>query len=142
MGHGTDGHRGGSYSIRVTKTGCTITRMKSHMKTTPIPAIEYLRNKVSKANRTQTDNKPNELIGHFAQLHNQENWNKMEMEGKDTGPRTIQSPMKTNTDHTKAIRQNSNRRKERQEHHKHMHNEENYTTMRLKLISRKPERLC
>ena len=78
------------------------------MKANPISLEEYLRNKnfkkLSKTNRTQTDDKLNELIDHFTQLKKQENLNDRETEEKDAVPRTIQTPKHMNAEHTKAIR--------------------------------------
>ena len=67
----------------------------------PILVEDYLSNAVSKANRIQMDNKLNQIIDHCAQLHKYEQLNKMEIEGNETVPGTIQSPRDMKTDHTK-----------------------------------------
>ena len=36
VGHGTNDHKGRSYKIQVMKIGCIITRMKRHVRATPI----------------------------------------------------------------------------------------------------------
>ena len=97
---------------------------------------------MSKANRTQTYNKLNELIGSFTQLHKREHLNKMKTREKDKVARTIESQEHMNADHIEAIRQSSNRTEDKLEHNKQMHNYENYTMMSLGCISRKLERLC
>ena len=63
---------------------------------------------MSKANRTETDSKLNELVGHFAQLHRHKHLNEMEIEAKDTVPRTTQSQRYMSDRQTKAMRQSNN----------------------------------
>ena len=48
---------------------------------TPICVEDYLRNEIMKGNKRQTDNKQNKLIDKFNKRHNNEQINKMEMEG-------------------------------------------------------------
>ena len=50
--HLSNYHDGRSYKIRVSKTGCIITRTDRHVKTTLIIAEEYLRNAVAKKDKT------------------------------------------------------------------------------------------
>ena len=47
IGHKSEEHDRRRYKIRVTKTGCTITRTKKHVKDTPISADDCLRNEMS-----------------------------------------------------------------------------------------------
>ena len=88
--HGAEDNRGTSYKIRVTKTRCIITRVKRHVKATPISVEDYLRKDMSKANRTQTINSMN-LWTTFVQLMtcSNEHLNEMETEENDTIPRAI-----------------------------------------------------
>ena len=58
---------------------------------------------MSKAKRTQTNNKLNELIYPFAQIHKLEHLDKREMERKDTVSRAIHSLRHTNTDPLKQL---------------------------------------
>ena len=46
-GTGNDNHFNKSYTIRVTKTGCIITRNSKHIKTTLITAEQYLRDQLT-----------------------------------------------------------------------------------------------
>ena len=112
------------------------------MKATPIIVEEYPRNEMSKANKTQTDDKLKELIDHFAELHKHEHLNEMVTEGEDIGPKTIQSPRHMNAEHIEAIGQIGNRTKDKEENNKQMHNQENCTTVRLGWIIWKWQRLC
>ena len=75
-------------------------------------------NEMLKFNRTKTDDKLNEYIDCFAQLHKHEHFNEMKMGRRDRELRTIQPPRQTNAEHTEAVRQSSNRTKEKQEHNK------------------------
>ena len=43
VGRGDHNHNNRSYTIRVTKTGCIITRNSKHIKTTPITTEQYIR---------------------------------------------------------------------------------------------------
>ena len=61
VGHATKHH-----NVTACKTRSTITRIKRHVKTTPISAEDYLRNEMSKDNQPQTDIKFNKLVDHFA----------------------------------------------------------------------------
>ena len=54
VGHGSDDHKGRSYNIRMTKTGCIITRMKRYIKANPISVDDYPRKKMSKNQLTAT----------------------------------------------------------------------------------------
>ena len=45
---GPEDHNGRCYKLRVTKTGCIITRTKIHVKATMISAEDYLRNEEEK----------------------------------------------------------------------------------------------
>ena len=100
----------------MTKIRCEITRMKRHIKATPISAEEYPNNEMSKTNRRQKDDKLNELIVHFTQIHNLKCFNEMEVKGKDTVLRTIHSLKHMTVEHTEAIRQNSSIATDKQEH--------------------------
>ena len=113
VGHGTEDHNGRSYKIRVTRIRCT-THTKRHMKATPISPEDYLRNEMSKANGPQTDDKFNELVDHFAQLHKHKCSDIMEMERKDTraNANTIQPTRHTNLEHSETIRQKGNKIKD------------------------------
>ena len=82
VGHGSGDHKRRSYKIIMTKTRHTITRMKRHVKTTPISAEDYLRKEMSKANLPQTDDKLNELIDCFALQIQHEHFNNLQMEGR------------------------------------------------------------
>ena len=101
--HGTEGHRGRSYKIGVTKTGHTITMMMRHMQVTSILVEEYLKNEMSKI-RAQGYDQFNRHIDCFAQLHNHEHLNEVEREGKDTVSKSTQSPKHMNAEHPKTIR--------------------------------------
>ena len=65
--------------------------------------LEYLRNKMSKINRTQTHDKQSELKDCFGQLQTHEHLNEMKIKGKHTVQRTIWPPKHTNAEHTEAI---------------------------------------
>ena len=60
--HGTGDHKGRCYKVQMTRTRCIITRMKRHVRATPILVEDYMRKEMSKANRPQTDDKLNKLI--------------------------------------------------------------------------------
>ena len=90
LGHETEDYRQRNYKIWETKTRHTITRMKIHVMATPISAEYYLWNELLKTDRRWRDDTLNEFINCFTQMHNHECLDEMEMEGKDTVPRTIQ----------------------------------------------------
>ena len=69
VGHQTDDHDSRSYRVQVIKTRCIMTRMKRHVRTTPISAQDYLRKEMYKANRPETYEKLNELTNHCALLN-------------------------------------------------------------------------
>ena len=56
VGHGAEDNRWRNHKIWVTKTRCTITRMKRSMKAIPISVENCPRNEMSKTNRTQRSN--------------------------------------------------------------------------------------
>ena len=70
--HGSEDHNGKCYKIKVTMTGCIITKTKSPVTATPISAEHYLRNEIMKDKKWCTDNKLNKLIGKFATIQNDE----------------------------------------------------------------------
>ena len=55
VGHGSYGHEGISYQIRITRLGHVITRAKRHIKTSQIMAEEYLRKEVLKKSTSQVN---------------------------------------------------------------------------------------
>ena len=64
--------------------GQIITGTKRPMKTIPIMAEEYLRNEVRKKNLSQLLDKFDELVEHFANLHEQKEAKKPEMSQDNT----------------------------------------------------------
>ena len=62
IGHGTNNQNGRSYTIRVTKTGCAITRMKKHITPTYITAEDCLQIEMTKAYQTLTADILNEML--------------------------------------------------------------------------------
>ena len=84
IGHGSCDHNGRSYTVRVTKMGCTIARTKRHVKGTHISVEEYLINEVIRANSPQVADRLNELVDQFMQPHKHMLSNKTEAEEKDT----------------------------------------------------------
>ena len=81
--HGLDDHKARGYKIRVTETGCVISRMMGHMKATPISVKDYLWKEMLKANRPQAHDKLSKVIHHFALLNQQNHLNNLKMEAKD-----------------------------------------------------------
>ena len=69
MVHGSEDYDKKCYKIRETKTVCIITRTKWHVTDLPISAENYLRNKMVKVKKQQTDEKLSKLIDKFAKLH-------------------------------------------------------------------------
>ena len=61
-----------------------MTRMKRHIKPTNMLTEEYLWNETAKANQTLAADGLNELIDHFKPLHKSDEYNRTEMEGKDS----------------------------------------------------------
>ena len=54
----------------------------------PISTEDYLRSKVLKDNKQQSDDKLSECIGRFVTINNDEQVNKIEMERKGTGSKS------------------------------------------------------
>ena len=109
------------------------------VKTTPISQEDYLRKKISKDNRLQTDDKLNELADHSTLLIQHEHFSNMEKEGEDISKKSIQHPNHTNTDQSK----------ENQHFKKQAHNQETFTMMRsgwiimmLDVYINSPEKVC
>ena len=65
---GTGDHKCRNCKVCMSKTGCIITRMKRHVKSTQIMSEDYLW-KMYISNRPHTDNKLNEFIDHFSMLN-------------------------------------------------------------------------
>ena len=122
VGYGTEDQHGQRYKIRMTKTRCTIPRMKRLMKAIPISADDNLRNEMSKFGQPQTDDKFNKLVECFSQLHKHEHSYVMEMEMKDakTDICTVQPQRHVNLECSETIRQKCNWIKETEEHNKHI----------------------
>ena len=96
VGHGSEDHKGQSYKMRVIMTGCTITKMKQHLRATPISVEDYLRKEMSNANRC----KP---IHCFAQINMDDECHNMEMEEKGIIPKTMQPPRHVSIEHSEKI---------------------------------------
>ena len=114
VGHGTEDHGGRRYKISDKDQMHNHQDKKKHAGQ-PILAEEYLRNEMLETNRTWTDGKINKYIDHSLQLYNYKSLNKMETEGKDTVPRTIQPTKHTNAEHTKAKGKSGNSTKDKWE---------------------------
>ena len=93
IGCGSDDHKGLCYKIRVMKTE-HITKSKQHVTATSISLEDYLRNKLQKGNKQQSDDKLIEC--RFTKIHNNEQLNEMERERK-TEPKVTQPTENMNT---------------------------------------------
>ena len=71
------------------------------MTATPISTEVYLRNKIMKENKKQTNGKLNELIDIFAKIDDHEQISKLEMERKYTETKVIQPADNIDAEHNK-----------------------------------------
>ena len=85
------------------------------MKTIPIPVEDYLRNEMSKEINLMND-KFNEFLDYFAQVHKNKYSNELKTERRDimANTCTIQTPTNMNVEHNEKIRQKGNRIKDMQ----------------------------
>ena len=83
VGHGSDDHHGRGYNILVTKTGCIITRTRSHVKSTPITLDEYLQSEVSKRDTVQRSDKYDEVVNYYTKLYQHKKQEKSENSNYD-----------------------------------------------------------
>ena len=101
------------------------------MTATPISTEDYLRNKLMKVNKQQTDNKVNELTDKFTKIHNNEQINKMEMERKYTEPNVKQPAENIDTECNEKPQSMTNKTMHERELYKEMQKQENFTMTRL-----------
>ena len=78
------------------------------MRATPISEEDYLRKKMSKFKRLLVGDKLNELIDHFALLHQHKHLNDLEKEGEERMPKNTASKAHK-TSHLGEIEQIGNR---------------------------------